>query len=101
MSIYTRHATALQLAADMASELAERDALIAELHADRKVLIERCQITTVERDATYQSLLATQAEVERLTKELDAARQGWADSLKWQSPTNSHIAGNGRIVGDK
>jgi predicted nucleic acid-binding Zn-ribbon protein len=85
------YAQALRIAADLADENAELSERYAECLGD----LTRARI---ERDDARTALLKTQAEVERLTKELDAARSGWAESLKWQAPSNG-IALNSRIVG--
>jgi hypothetical protein len=85
----SNYARVLRIAADLADEN-------AELRSQRDALLARCQAAETERDAAQRGLLNTQTEVERLTKELEAARAGWADSLKWQAPSNglnSHIRG--------
>jgi chromosome segregation ATPase len=85
------YAQALRIAADLADEN-------AELHSQRDALLARCQAAETERDAAQRGLLSTQAEVERLTKELDETRKSWAESLTWQAPTNSRIAGSNHII---
>lgn len=77
--MHQRYADALQLAADLAADLAELTDRYAECLSD----LTRARIN---RDDNHAALLKTQAEVERLTYELAGARQGWAEQIR----TNSH-----------